>query len=119
MKKYIYSTILAAIILSFIYFTYSQQEPISLNFIIGPDDTHTVEQLINQFNHEQEGKIKINYTVGSRLSDELYQTVKKDLQSDNPTTDIFMADVTWTASLGKADLPMPVNLYGMQEEILQ
>lgn len=102
MKKvnYIYTVLFSVVWL----LASCKQEPIVLNFTIGPDDTHSTETLVNQFNHEHEGDIHINWQVGNRSSNEQYESVVADLSSGNPTIDIFAGDVTWTASLGKNDL---------------
>jgi len=102
MKKLFYTSILATCLL--VLLTSCQKEPVVLNFAFGPDELHTIEPLINQFNYEQEGKIKINWVVGSPLSDKFYKEVKTDLLSEEPTIDVFGADVTWTASLGREEL---------------
>jgi len=103
MKKAFYIFVLLASTMFYLS-THSHEEPIVLNFAFGPEEVYTIEPLINQFNYEQEGKIKINWIVGDPSSDEFYQAVKEDLLSNEPTIDVFGADVTWTASLGKEDL---------------
>jgi len=103
MKKLFYTCVLVTSSFLFL-FNSNQEEPIVLNFAFGPDDAHTIAPLINQFNYEHEGKIKINWVEGSRASDEFYKTVKEDLLSEQPTIDVFGADVTWTASLAKEEV---------------
>jgi len=103
MKKLFYTFVLVASSLFYLIPKY-QDAPVVLNFAFGPEEVATIAPLINQFNFEHEGKIKINWVEGSRSSDEFYQTVKEDLLSAEPTIDVFGADVTWTASLGKEDL---------------
>jgi len=102
MRKLFYTYLLSTSLL--VLFTSCQEEVVVLNFAFGPDELQTIEPLINQFNNEQEGKIKVNWIEGSPLSDEFHKEVKTDLLSDKPTIDVFGADVTWTASMGREGL---------------
>lgn len=84
--------------------TSCQKDPVTLTFTNGPDDTNTIAHLVKEFNKKHEGKIQIEWKVGNPLSNEQYKEVVSDLETENPSIDIFAADVTWTASLGQKDL---------------
>ena len=75
----------------------SQQEPQEIVFAFGPDDeAQGVQQLIDDFNKEYEGQIKVSWKEGSRFSDAFYHELKAEFESGNPQFDVIGADVIWT-----------------------
>ena len=70
-----------------------------ITFAFGPDDAGTVQQLIDVFNNRHQGKIKVDWAVASRSTDEFYQQVKDDFASDKPSMDVIATDVIWTSAL--------------------
>lgn len=82
-------------------FTACQSNPdrVELVFTFGPDDTGTVKPLIKQFNKENKGVIHVTWKEGARSTDEFYQEILADFNSENPEIDIFCSDVIWTPAL--------------------
>ena len=71
---------------------------LELTFGFGPDDSKTIEPLINDFNRKHEGEIKVNWVKTSRISDEYFADLKAQFESGKPKYDVFGADVIWTSN---------------------
>ncbi|MEO1260970.1 MAG: ABC transporter substrate-binding protein [Bacteroidota bacterium] len=70
-----------------------------LTFAFGPDDAGTVQELIDVFNNQYKGEIKVDWVVAPRSTDEFYQQVKNDFAADEPGMDVIATDVIWTSAL--------------------
>jgi len=83
------------------FFACNQPKPVTLTFAFGPDDgEQTIQYLIDQFNQEHAGKIKVNWKESSRIPDEFYETLAADFEKEAPEIDVFGSDVVWTGVFG-------------------
>lgn len=67
-----------------------------LTFAFGADDSGTIQTLIDKFNKENEGKIKVNWKETSPFSDEFFKQIEADYIEESPSMDVIGADVVWT-----------------------
>ena len=82
------------------FFSACQQNNDVVEITFGFNDTEleNTKPLIDKFNKEHKGKIKVNWEKTSPISDEFYSELEKDFQSGNNKIDVFGADVVWTAT---------------------
>lgn len=73
------------------------QELTELTFAFGPDDSGSLQALIETFNAENEGLIKVNYREMARLSGDYYRQLRSDFDVGSTEIDVFGADIVWTA----------------------
>lgn len=73
-----------------------KQSPVELVFAFGADESGTVQALIDKFNEEQKGAIKVTWSEGSRFSDVFYQELVTAFESGSPPFDVVGSDVIWT-----------------------
>ena len=72
-------------------------QPVEIVFAFGPDDlSGSLQPLIDQFNNEHEGQIKVTWNKGSRFSDAFYHELKAEFESGEPQFDLIGSDVIWT-----------------------
>ena len=87
---------------------HEDQYRVELTFAFSPEDSKTIQPLINQFNEQQSG-IWVHWKQCSRASNEFYQELVRDLQADSSQIDVFGADVVWTAALANDELVMELT----------
>ncbi len=76
-------------------------EPTEIIFTNGPDDSGTLQQLIDQFNEEHAGEIHVTWQEGARLSNEYYHELEKAFESGTSDIDVLSADVVWTSTFAQ------------------
>ena len=76
-----------------------QSQPIEIIFAFGPDDSGTLQPLIDAFNREHEGDIRVRRREMARASDAYYRQLVSDFEADAADMDVFGADIVWTAPL--------------------
>lgn len=74
----------------------SKQSQVDLVFAFGTDESGTLQTLIDRFNQENEGAIKVTFQEGSRFSDVFYQELVTAFESGAPDFDVVGSDVIWT-----------------------
>ena len=72
-------------------------EPLELTFSFGPDDSGSLRALIERFNKEYEGEIRVTWREMARDSDAYFRQLASDFSVGAADTDIIGADVIWTA----------------------
>jgi multiple sugar transport system substrate-binding protein len=72
--------------------------PIEITFGLNDSERENIQPLIDQFNQQNEGKIKVNWKTVSAVSDEFYQELEEEFKAQKNTIDVFGADVVWTAT---------------------
>ena len=89
---------LVAFILLFAGFNCSSpnQNAVELVFAFGPDESGTIQELIDRFNKENEGAIHVTWNQGSRFSDAFYSELVAEFESGAPIFDVVGSDVIWT-----------------------
>ena len=73
------------------------QEATTLTFAFGPDDSGSLDALIEAFNTEYEGRIRVEYREMARLSGDYYRQLRSDFEVGATEIDVFGADIVWTA----------------------
>ena len=73
-------------------------ERIELTFGFSPYEEESIQPLIDQFNAQHKGKIKVNWEKTAVASDAFFQQVVEDFQSEEVKYDIIAGDVVWTAA---------------------
>lgn len=70
-------------------------------FSFGPDDSGTLANLVEAFNREYEGEIRVEYRQFSRLTDEYFDEISSELADEGSGVDVIGGDVTWTAEFAE------------------
>ena len=71
--------------------------PVELVFAFGPDDTGTVQALIDGFNEAHGDRIRVRWQVMPRASNAYLQQIRSDFLAGAADVDVFGADIIWTA----------------------
>jgi multiple sugar transport system substrate-binding protein len=72
--------------------------PARIVFSFGPDESGTLEELVNRFNREHEGEIEVEYRQMSRVTDEYFDELVSDFQAGAvPPIDVIGGDVIWAS----------------------
>ncbi|MEF8796165.1 MAG: extracellular solute-binding protein [Salinivenus sp.] len=74
-------------------------QPTEIIFAFGPDDSGPLQPLIDAFNREHEGDIRVHRREMARASDAYYRQLVSDFEADAADMDVFGADIVWTAPL--------------------
>ncbi len=74
-----------------------QGTPIRLTFGHGPDDSGTIQAIIDQFNEKHKGEISVRWKVMNRLSNAMHNQLVSDFNVESGEVEVFSADVPWTA----------------------
>jgi multiple sugar transport system substrate-binding protein len=82
--------------------------PTEIVFTHGPEDSGTLQQLVDDFNAQHKGDIKVTWQEGDRLSNEYYRELEKAFKSGTSDIDVLSADVVWTSTF--ADQGWVANL---------
>ncbi len=72
---------------------------VGLTFTFGPDASGGLQTLIDRFNEEHKGEIKVTWRTSPAASDEYFEQIKTQLQSGQATVDVIGGDVIWPAQL--------------------
>lgn len=79
----------------------AEATPVEIVFASGPDDTGTVQSLVDAFNEDHKSQIYVTWREMDRESDEHRRQLLDDLASDDGEIDLMASDVIWTAELVK------------------
>jgi len=74
-------------------------QPTEIIFAFGPDDSGTLQPLIDAFNRKHEGDIRVRWREMARASDAYYRQLVSDFEAGAADMDVFGADVVWTGPL--------------------
>jgi multiple sugar transport system substrate-binding protein len=72
---------------------------VGITFTFGPDASGGLQTLIDRFNEEHKGEIKVTWRTTPAASDEYFEQIKTQLQSGQATVDVIGGDVIWPAQL--------------------
>ena len=64
-------------------------------FSSGPDDSGTLQQLIDRFNREREGEIQVEWQQGDRATGEYRRSLVSDFEAGGVDADVIGGDVIW------------------------
>lgn len=72
--------------------------PTNIIFSFGPDDSGTLQELVDRFNREHEGEIRVEYRKTSRITDEYFDELVSDFGAGaTPPIDVIGGDVIWAS----------------------
>ena len=66
-------------------------------FSFGPDDSGTLRELVERFNREYEGRIRVEYQERSRVTDEYFRSLVSEFEAGGGDVDVIGGDVIWAA----------------------
>ena len=69
----------------------------SITFMTTPDPTGTFQQLVDQFNSENEGGAQVSYRVAPPDSSQYFDQLRTEFQAGATDVTVFEGDVTWPA----------------------
>ena len=78
----------------------NNQQPVEITFAAGPDETETIQYLVDKFNYENNGDIQVTWKQTSRSTNENFAEIQADFDAATPSIDVFASDVIWTGVLG-------------------
>ena len=78
-----------------------QDTPIRLTFGHGPDDSGTIQAVIDKFNQQNEGQISVRWKKMDRLSNNYYRQLASDFNVESGEIEVFSTDVPWTAEFSR------------------
>ena len=71
--------------------------PVEITFTFGPDASGSLQGLIDRFNKEYKGEIKVTWRTTAAASDDYFEQIKTQLQAGKATVDVIGGDVIWPA----------------------
>ncbi len=74
-----------------------QGGPVGITFTFGPDASGSLQGLIDRFNKEHEGEIKVTWRTTAAASDDYFEQIKTELQAGETSVDVIGGDVIWPA----------------------
>jgi len=79
----------------------TSREVTEIVFAFGPDDSGTIKRVIQKFNRQYKGQIKVTWQEMNRLSDQYHRQLVSDFTVDSEDIDVLGADVPWTAEFSR------------------
>jgi multiple sugar transport system substrate-binding protein len=76
--------------------------PVELTFAFGPDESGTLEPLIERFNETNDQQITVTWREMPRESDAYFAEVVAEFEAGDSDIDVLASDVVWTAELAAA-----------------
>ncbi|MGC3872595.1 ABC transporter substrate-binding protein [Halomonas sp. GXIMD04776] len=73
-------------------------KPEEITFAFGPDDSGSLQALIEAFNQQYEDRIRVRYQLMPRASDAFYRQIVSDFDVESRRIDVFGGDMVWTAA---------------------
>ena len=70
---------------------------VQITFTFGPDASGSLQGLIDRFNEEHKGEIKVTWRTTAAASDEYFEQIKTQLQAQKETVGAIGGDVIWPA----------------------
>lgn len=80
----------------------AQTGPVEIVFASGPDDTGTVQRIVEAFNEAHEGQVRVEWREFPRESNAHRDALLEDLAGDPGGIDVLASDVVWTAELASS-----------------
>jgi multiple sugar transport system substrate-binding protein len=71
--------------------------PVGITFTFGPEASGSLQGLIDKFNKEHKGEIKVTWRTAAAASDDYFDQIKTQLQAGEATVDVIGGDVIWPA----------------------
>lgn len=77
------------------------QDPVEIVFASGPDDSGTVEAMLEAFNEVHRGEIRVLWRQMPAENDAYRRSLLEELDSAGDGIDLLAGDVVWTAELAR------------------
>ena len=87
----------------------NRSAPTEIVFTFSPDESGTVQALVDAFNRQHEGDIHVRWRTMPTSSDAYFQQLESDFESGTPEVDVIGADVVWTAELARQGWVMDLS----------
>ena len=71
--------------------------PVEITFTFGPEASGRLQGLIDKFNKDHKGEIKVTWRTTAAASDDYFEQIKTELQAGKATVDVIGGDVIWPA----------------------
>ena len=78
----------------------NNSKAVEITFAAGPDETQTIQNLIDKFNEENQNNIHVKWKKTSSSTNESFSEIQTDFDATSPEIDVFASDVIWTGTLG-------------------
>lgn len=85
------------------------QGPVEIVFASGPDDSGTVERMVESFNAAHRGEIRVVWREMPAENDAYRQVLLAELDAGTGGIDLLASDVVWTAELARSDRVVDVT----------
>ena len=69
----------------------------AITFTFGPDEGGGLQTLIDKFNRQNKGEIRVSWRETPAGSDEYFDQIRAELQSGQSEVEVIGGDVIWTA----------------------
>lgn len=79
----------------------SQQGPVELVFSFGPDDSGSLQTLIDNFNEQYKGRIQVSWQEMARETDTYFRQLESDFIARATDIDVIGGDIIWTAEFAE------------------
>lgn len=79
----------------------AQESPLRIVFAAGPDDTGTVQRIVDEFNDLQAGRIEVTWRVMDRDNNVHHDQLVAAFTADAGAPQVVASDVIWTAEFAK------------------
>ena len=76
-----------------------QGGPVELVFTASPDDTGTARRLVDKFNEQNRGRIRVDFREGAADTGQRFDQLRTEFQAGGENVDVILGDVIWTAQL--------------------
>lgn len=73
--------------------------PVNLVFSRGPDPSGTIQKVIDQYNQQNQGKVKVTWRQMPADTDQYFQQLRTEFQAGGGGIDVIGGDVIWPAQL--------------------
>ena len=80
-------------------YVHADSQAVEISYAWGPDDSGTLQPIIDDFNREHEGEIQVSWHLMPRASDAFYRQLVSDFEANAADYAVFASDSPWTASL--------------------
>jgi multiple sugar transport system substrate-binding protein len=80
-------------------YVHARSQPVEISYAWGPDDSGTLQPIIDDFNREHDGEIRVSWHLRPGASGARYRQLVSDFEAGAARYSVFGADSPWTASL--------------------
>lgn len=82
-------------------YVHARSAPTEIVFTAGPDESGTLQSVLDAFNQQHEGDIQVRWRTMPSSSDAHFRQLQSEFDAGTAETDVLAADVVWTAELAR------------------